>query len=205
MITRISPTVVGQLAASLVITGLWAAPALGQVRQFSPTAASEDYLFVCRNDGPMHRCVELMTSKDLRTGQATARFNYSELDVAGPGSRGLSCWVAVPALELTSNGKRLNQAAIDVTVTPESEECLGSWGLWPAGPMTFKIGMTASGSFSQQFKGHGVVSVAGSEYRFTETLESWAVNATGSVDLYDFSGASGSVQTLRRTDVSKTK
>ena len=206
MTPRFSSPLVGRVGTSLLVLAcLSAAPAIGQVRQYSPTSASEDYLFVCRNDGPVHRCVELMTSKDLRTGLATARFNYSELDGVGSDSRGLSCWVAAPALALTSNGKKLSQAAIKVTVSPESEECLGSWGIWPAGPVSFTVSMKASGGFSQQFKGHGVVSVAGSEYRYSEALESWAVNATGAVDSWDFSGATGSVQTLRRTNVSKTK
>jgi hypothetical protein len=188
----------------VLLAGLSSTPAIAQVRQ-SPTSASEDYLFVCRNDGPIHRCVEVSTSRDLRTGQASARFNYSELDVIGSDSRALSCWVAAPTLALTSNGKRLNQAAIKVTVSPESEACLGSWGIWPAGPVTFTVAMKASGGFSQQFKGHGVVSIGGAEYRYSETLESWAVNATGAVDSWDFSGATGSVQTVRRTNISRTK
>jgi hypothetical protein len=198
------PEIARQFTAALLLAGMSVAPAVGQSRR-SSEAAEEDYLFVCRNDGIVHRCVEVMTSKDLKDGRATARFNYTELDTLGADSRGLSCSIAAPAFALTSNGKRLQKAGIKVTVSPESDACLGSWGVWPAGPVTFKVAMAASGGFSQQFKGHGVVSLEDAEYRFNETLESWAVNATGTVDIHDFSGATGSVQTLRRTSVSKTR
>lgn len=192
-----------QLTTALVLAGVWVAPAVAQSRRQS-VAAEEDYLFVCLNEGTVQRCVEVVSSKDLRDGRVTARFNYTEFDTVGPDSRGLSCAIPVPPLALTSNGKRLQHAGIKVTVSPESEACLGSWGIWSPGPVTFTVAMAASGGYSQQFKGHGVVTAADAEYRFTETLESWAVNASGTVDVYDFSGATGSVQTLRRTSVSKT-
>ena len=205
MTSRICTTVARTFAATLVVASASAAPASAQARPSAQLASESDYLFVCRIDGGIQRCIEVLTSKDLRTGEASARVNYTELDTVGPDSRGLSCQVAAPALNLINNGKRLKQASIRVTVSPESDACLGSWGFWPAGPVSFAITLTASGGYSQQSKGHGVVAIDTSEYRFAEALDSWAVDAAGTVDIHDFTGAVGSVQTVRRTDVSKTK
>jgi hypothetical protein len=171
----------------------------------APLASAEDYVMVCQTETPVHVCVELLTSTDLRSGVRSARLTYYELDTLASDSRGLSCEISPAALSIGAQGRRLREAALRVTVEPGSPACLGSWGVWGAAPVAFDVGMTPSGGFLQQSKGHGLVQFPEASYRFADATESWSVVAAGSVDGQDFAGASGNIQTLRRTNISKER
>lgn len=171
----------------------------------APLASAEDYMMVCQTETPVHLCVEVLSSTDLRSGVRSARLNYYELDTVASESRGLSCEISAAGFSLGTQGRRLRDAALRVTVDPASPACLGSWGVWAAAPVTVDIEMTASGGFLQQSKGHGLLQYPDANYRFNDATESWSVAAAGSVDGQDFSGASGNIQTLRRTNISKER
>lgn len=162
-------------------------------------------MMVCQTETSVHLCVELLSSTNLRSGVRSARLNYYELDTIASESRGLSCEIGAASFSLGAQGRRLRDAALRVTVDPTSPACLGSWGVWAAAPVTVDIEMTASGGFLQQSKGHGLVQFPDASYRFADATESWSVGATGSVDGQDFSGASGNIQTVRRTNISKER
>jgi hypothetical protein len=193
----------GRVAASvlLCVPGVVAAKPI----QPASLASSEDYALVCKNDASVQVCVELTTSTDLRSGARSARLNYYELDIIASESRGLSCDISPGSFSLGAQGRRLRGASLRTTVDPTSPACLGSWGAWGALPLSFEVVMTPSGGFLQQSKGHGLVQFAEASYRFTDATESWSVAAAGTVDGQDFSGAAGSVQTLRRTNIAKER
>lgn len=191
--------------AGLVFLAGWAVTTAAQTQRATSFASGQDYLFVCRADSAFSRCVEVLRWTDLRSSATTTRLNYYEFDLAGPDSRGLSCAVPSSALAMETSGPRLRQAVVSVTVVPESAACLGSWGIWPPGPMSFSLTMTPSGDFAQQSRGHGVVQFADAGFRFSEALESWSVNATGAIDTLDFGGGSGNIQTVRRTDITRVR
>ena len=167
-------------------------------------ASAEDYVLACQTGTPVLVCVELLTSTDLRSGVRSARLTYYELDTLASDARGLSCEISPAAFSLGTQGRRLPDASLRVTIDPGSPACLGSWGNWAAAPVIIAVEMTASGGFLQQSKGHGLVQFPEASYRFADATESWSVRAVGTVDGRDFAG-SGNVQTLRRTNIAKER
>jgi hypothetical protein len=194
---------VGRVVAAVLLC----IPAVVAARANRPAsmASAEDYVLVCKNDAAVQLCVELTASTDLRSGARSARLNYYELDTIASESRGLSCAISPASFSLETTGQRLRNASLRTTVDPTSPACLGSWGVWAAAPLTVDVEMTASGGFLQQSKGHGLVQFPDANYRFNDATESWSVAAAGTVDGQDFSGASGNIQTLRRTNISKER
>ena len=190
--------------AAVVLLCVPAAVAATATRPAS-LASAEDYVLVCKSDTAVQLCVELLTSTDLRSGVRSARLNYYELDTLASESRGLSCDINPTSFSLVTQGRRLRDASFRATLDPTSPACLGSWGSWGGLPLTFEVVMTPSGGFLQQSKGHGLVQFPEASYRFTDATESWSVAAAGTVDGQDFSGASGNVQTLRRTNIAKER
>ena len=193
----------GRIATALLLC----VPVLltAQGRRSGQLASAEDYMMVCHTETAVHLCVELLTSTDLRSGARSARLTYYELDTIAADHRGLSCAISPASFSLGTQGRRLRDASLRVTVDPASPACLGSWGVWSVGPVSFDVQMSASGGYLQQSKGHGIVQFPEASYRFTDATESWSVAAAGTVDGHDFAGAAGNVQTLRRTDISKER
>lgn len=190
------------IALVLAAAGLASA---GQTPRSAPTKSAEDYLFVCRTDAPLTRCLEVTSSTDFRSSEPpSARIFYFEVNSQTAEARGLNCAIAPASLAVRSAGGKLREAIVEATIWPGTEACEGSFGEWAPDPVDIALEFSASADFLQQTKGHGVVQMDGATFRYVDALDSWSVVAAGAVHGTDFDGATGSIQTVRRTNISKT-
>lgn len=192
-------------ALTVLLLSVASAESAGQSLRSAPTKSAEDYLFVCRTDAPITRCLEVTSSTDFRSSEPpSARIFYFEVNSETSEGRGLSCTIDPADLAVRSTGGKLREASIETTAWPGTEACESSFGEWASDPVEIALSFSASADFLQQTKGHGVVQMDGTTFRYADALDSWSVVATGTAAGVEFDGATGSIQTVRRTTLSRT-